>query len=103
MSLDAKSVQTLFHVNVERDYKERFKEYKSLKCTLAAEPLQFPALDAKEEAGVGRVKFGMKQVIEMRSGGAPKSYETDVTMFVSRKNFQTPWLIDRVVHEEKPK
>ena len=56
-----------------------------------------------EAGGVAKLKFGMKQVIEMESGGAPKDYETIVTMVVSRKNFQSPWLIDRVTLEEKPK
>jgi hypothetical protein len=45
----------------------------------------------------------MKQVVKMASGGAPTENETIVTMVVSRKNFQTPWLIDRVTHEAKPK
>jgi hypothetical protein len=39
----------------------------------------------------------------MKSGGAPKSLEYIVTMVVSRRAFQSPWLIDRVTYEPKPK
>jgi hypothetical protein len=102
-SLKSAAVQDLFQPKVERDYKERFKEYKSLKCTLGSEPPEFIALDAREEAGVARLKFPMKQVIEMRSGGAPKTSETMVTMLVSRKGYQTPWRINEMTAEEKPK
>jgi hypothetical protein len=45
----------------------------------------------------------MKQVVKMASGGAPETVETTVTMVVSRKDFQSPWLVDRVEHEVKPK
>jgi List-Bact-rpt repeat protein len=102
-SLKSSAVQDLFQPKVERDYKERFKEYKSLKCTLGSDPLEFIALDAREEAGVARLKFPMKQTIEMRSGGAPKTSETMVTMLVSRKGYQTPWRINELTAEEKPK
>jgi hypothetical protein len=45
----------------------------------------------------------MKQAIQMASGGAPATKELMVTMVVSRRDFQSPWLIDRVLYEEKPK
>ncbi len=94
-------IRRLFHLDNERELKARFREYKSLKCTVAAPP-EYDRLDAGP-AGGAQLKFGMKQVIEMRSGGAPKTLETIVTMLVSRKDFQSPWRIDRVDHAEKPK
>jgi hypothetical protein len=45
----------------------------------------------------------MKHVITMQSGGAPKTQELIVTMVLSRTEFQSPWVIDRVRAEEKPK
>jgi len=81
--------------------KDRFREYKSLQCTVAAPP-EFERLDARE-AGFAQVKFGMKQVIQMKSGGAPQTVETIVTMTVSRMDLQSPWLIDRLLHAPKPK
>ena len=81
--------------------RDQFKDYKSLRCTITSPP-KFDRLDASA-AGGAQLKFGMKQEIEMRSGGAPKVYETIATMVVSRMNFQTQWLIDRVRHDPKPK
>jgi hypothetical protein len=49
------------------------------------------------------LKFGVKQAIKMSSGGAPSEQEATVTMVVSRKDFESPWLIDRVSYEVKPK
>jgi len=102
-TLQPKAVQAVFQPKVERDYKARFKEYKSLKCLLAAEPLEYMAFDASEPAGVARLKFGMKQIIQWDSGGAPKALDLIVTMLVSRKNFQSDWLINEVNATEKPK
>ncbi len=65
-------------------------------------PSEYDRLDASP-AGAAQLKFGMKQAVEMRSGGAPKALDLMVTMVVSRKDFQSPWLIDRVTVEEKPK
>ena len=45
----------------------------------------------------------MKQVIQMKSNGAPQAVETIVTMVVSRTDLRSDWLIDRVQHEPKPK
>jgi hypothetical protein len=61
------------------------------------------AFDASEPAGVARLKFGMKQIIQWDSGGAPKALDLIVTMLVSRKNFQSDWLINEVNATEKPK
>jgi hypothetical protein len=100
-SLNPARVRGLFHLDNERELRTRYREYKSLKCTISSPP-EFDRLDASE-AGGAQLKFGMKQVLEMKSGGAPGPTEYIVTMVVSRKGFQTPWLIDRVNYEVKPK
>ena len=100
-TLKPATVRSLFHLDNEREFKEKYKEYKSLKCTVTAPPA-YDRLDASASGGA-QFKIGMKQVVEMRSGGAPNTVETIVTMVVSRKDFQSPWLIDRVSHEVKPK
>jgi len=97
------AVQHWFNTKVEREYKTRFSDMKSLKCILAEKPPEYITLEHSKEPGVAQLKFGMKQVIKMASGGAPNEQETIITMVLSRKNFQTPWLIDRVAAEEKPK
>jgi hypothetical protein len=92
----------MVYPNVPQDVlKDRFREYKSLQCTVTAPP-EFDRLDASE-AGFAQVKFGMKQVIQMKSGGAPQTVETIVTMVLSRMNLHSPWLIDRLNHDLKPK
>ena len=100
-TLKPATIRTFFHLDNERELKEKFKEYKSLKCTITAPP-EYDRLDSSA-AGGAQLKIGMKQVVEMRSGGAPATIETIVTLVVSRKDFQSPWLIDRLRHEEKPK
>jgi len=100
-TLKPESVRRLFHRDNERELKAQFKEYKGLKCTVTSPP-EYDRLDASP-AGGAQLKFGMKQAIQMASGGAPKDQETIVTMVVSRKDFQSDWLIDRVMHEVKPK
>ena len=82
-------------------HRELFRQYKSLKCTLAG-PLEYDRLDASS-AGGAQVKVGMKQQIEMKSGGAPKVLETIATIVVSRMSNQAPWLIDRLQVAQKPK
>jgi hypothetical protein len=84
----------------ERALQEQFRQYRSLKCSVKLPP-DYDRLDAGA-AGSAQVKFEMKQVIQARSGGAPKVNETIVTMVVSRMNFQSPWLIDRIQAELKP-
>jgi len=100
-SLKPATVRTLFHLDNERYLKDWMKEYKSLQCNVTS-PVEYDRLDASE-AGAAQVKFGMKQVVKMGSGGAPQTVETDVTMVVSRKDFQSPWLIDRLQAQPKPK
>ena len=94
-------VQKLFPLVNQGVLRDQFRQYKTLKCTLTA-PLEYERLDARP-AGGAQVKFGMKQVIQMRSGGAPQTVETIVTMVVSRTDLRNPWLIDRVRHDPKPK
>jgi hypothetical protein len=94
-------VQKLFPLVNQGVLRDQFRQYKTLRCTLAA-PLEYERLDARP-AGGAQVKFGMKQVIQMRSGGAPQTVETIVTMVVSRTDLRNPWLIDRVRHDPKPK
>jgi hypothetical protein len=100
-TLKPATVRSLFHLDNERELKEKYKEYKSLKCKVSAPP-EYDRLDASA-AGGAQFKIGMKQVVEMRSGGAPSTLDLMVTMVVSRKDFQSPWLIDRVSYEVKPK
>jgi len=100
-TLKPEAVRRLYHVDNERELKAKFKEYKSLSCKITS-PAEFDRLDAGP-AGAAQLKFGMKQAIKMSSGGAPAEQETIVTMLVSRKDFQSPWLIDRLSHEVKPK
>lgn len=100
-TLNPSVVRKLFHLDNERALRDQYKEYKSLKCTVASPP-EYDRLDSSE-AGGAQLKFGMKQATEMKSGGAPKSLEYIVTMVVSRRAFQSPWLIDRVIYEPKPK
>jgi hypothetical protein len=100
-TLNAATVRKLFHIDNERSLRDQYREYKSLKCTVSSQP-EYDRLDASA-AGAAQLKFGMKQVVEMRSGGAQRDHEFVVTTVVSRKEFQSPWLIDRVFYEVKPK
>jgi hypothetical protein len=100
-TLRPERVRALFHLDNERLLRDQYRETKSLKCTVSS-PLEYDRLDASA-AGAAQLKFGMKQAVEMRSGGAPKDPEYIVTMVVSRREFQSPWLIDRVFYEPKPK
>jgi len=100
-TLKPEKIRPLFNLDNQRELKAQFKEYKSLTCAVTSPP-EFVSIDPST-AGVARVKFGMKQTVQMKSGGAPDAYETIVTMILSRKDFQSPWLIDRVEHAPKPK
>ena len=100
-TLKAEAVRNLFPLAPMATYHEQFRQYKTLKCVITSKP-EFQRLDASATGGA-QVLFGMKQIIEMKSGGAPKVYETNVTMVVSRTSFQAHWFIDRLVAEQKPK
>jgi hypothetical protein len=97
-------IQKLFHLE-QRSLRDQFKEYKSLRCTITTDKPKFPVLSISPNGGAGsaQVLFDMKQVIEMKSGGAPKTIETNVTMYLSRAAQRDDWLIDRVLHVPKPK
>jgi hypothetical protein len=100
-TLKPEAVRNLFPLAPMATYREQFRQYKTLKCVITSKP-EFQRLDASATGGA-QVLFGMKQIIEMKSGGAPKVYETNVTMVVSRTSFQAHWFIDRLVAELKPK
>jgi predicted Ser/Thr protein kinase len=99
-TLDPERVRKLFPLADRRALTNQFKEYKTLKCSITAP--KFDRIDSSPSGGA-QVKADMKQVIEMKVGGAPKTYETIATIVVSRMSFQSPWLIDRVNHVAKPK
>jgi len=77
-----------------------FKQYKELKCSVG-EPLEYVRLDPGTSGGAA-VKFPMKQVVLMQSGGAQKVYQLIVDMNLSRKDDDSPWLIDKVEATLKP-
>jgi hypothetical protein len=99
-TLQPDRIRKIFPLADRTTLRNRFKEYKSLRCTVT--PPKFDRLDASP-AGGAQVKTEMKQVIEMKSGGAPTTQETVVTIVVSRMALRSPWLIDRVEHVAKPK
>lgn len=100
-SLKVEGIVKMFPLAPVETYRYQFRQYKTLKCSITSK-LEYVRLDARA-AGGAQVKFGMKQVIQMRIGGQPEVKETIVTMTLSRSDFQSPWLIDRIAAEEKPK
>jgi hypothetical protein len=98
---DPKVVRTLFPLAPMADLHAQFDQYKSLRCTLTSPPA-YDRLDASASGGA-QLKFGMKQQLQSRSGGAPQVLELIITMVASRKDFNSPWLIDRIQAESKPK
>jgi hypothetical protein len=100
-SRDPEVVQKLWPLAPMGILRDQFRQYKTLRCTITAPP-KFDRLDARP-AGGAQIEFGMKQEIEARSGGAPQVNETIVTMVVSRIDFKSPWLVDRVRSRPKPK
>lgn len=100
-TLDANRVKKLWPLAPMATLKMQFKTYKSLRCTITSPP-KFDRLDASASGGA-QVKFGLKQQILASSGGAPEVKEMEITMVVSRLNFQSAWQIDRILAVEKPK
>jgi hypothetical protein len=100
-SLKVEGILKMFPLAPVETYRYQFRQYKTLKCSITSKP-EYVRLDARSN-GAAQVKFGMKQVIQMRIGGQPEVKETIVTMTLSRTEFQSPWLIDRLAAEEKPK
>ena len=70
---------------------------------LSARLIHLQVTDHVKYTQLAAENHGMKQVIQMKSGGAPQTVETIVTMTVSRMDLQSPWLIDRLLHAPKPK
>jgi hypothetical protein len=100
-TLQPARVHKIFPTVDQRTLREQFRQYKSLKCTLAGPP-EYDRIDVNG-AGGAQLKVGMKQTIATQSGGAPQTVETIVTMIVSRIDNRSAWTIDRVKHEPKPK
>ena len=100
-TLKVEAIQKMFPLAPVETYRYQFRQYKTLKCSITEKP-EFVRLDARPN-GAAQVKYGMKQVIQMRIGGQPEVKETIVTMTLSRTDYRTPWLIDRLAAEEKPK
>jgi serine/threonine protein kinase len=100
-TLKPERVEALFPQSSPPRLRDQFRQYQKLKCTLTS-PLEFDRLDAGP-AGAAQVKVGIKHVVEMRSGGAPKAKEMIATLKVSRIDLRSDWLIDSVSYEEKPK
>ena len=100
-TLKVEEIQKMFPLAPAETYRYQFRQYKTLKCSITSKP-EFVRLDARS-AGAAQVKFGMKQVIQMGIGGDPQVKDTIVAMTVSRAGFRDPWLIDRIVVDEKPK
>jgi hypothetical protein len=100
-TLQPARLHRIFPTIDQRTLREQFSQYKSLKCVLAGPP-EYDRIDVKG-AGGAQLKVGMKQTIATRSGGAPQTVETIVTIIVSRIDNRSLWTIDRVKHEPKPK
>ena len=103
-TLKTDGIKEIFPLAPVATFREQFRQYKTLKCTITSKPEYDRPPDPNPTGSSGaQLKFGMKHEIQMRSGGAPLIQETIVTMVVSRTNFRTPWLIDRARSEQKPK
>ena len=89
----------------QRQLRDQFRQYQRLNCSITTEKPKFDnlAISAAGGSGTARVLFDMKQVIQMKSGGAPQTVETNVTMIASRPTQRDPWKIERVEHKPKPK
>ena len=102
-TLKPDSMRGLFSQLDERRLRDQFRQYKSLKCAITDKP-EFERLDINPAgSGGAQVKVGMKQTLQAQSGGAPEVKELMVTLIFSRTDRQSPWLIDRIRAEDKPK
>ncbi|HEY2433437.1 MAG TPA: hypothetical protein VGI12_12250 [Vicinamibacterales bacterium] len=103
-TLKTDGIKEIFPLAPVATYREQFRQYKSLKCTITSKPEYDRPPDPNPSGSSGaQLKFGMKHEIQMRSGGAPQIVETIVTMIVSRTDFRHPWVIDSTRAEQKPK
>jgi hypothetical protein len=94
-------IKEVFPLAPVETLKAQFSSYKSLKCTITA-PVEYDRITVKGSGGA-QIKFGMKQEMAIKVGGQPAVAEHIVTMSVSRRDLQKPWLIDWVNVEPKPK
>jgi hypothetical protein len=99
-TLKPQQIKVLFPLVPEKTLENAFKEYRSLKCTVTAP--EYDRIDVNGPGGA-QIRFNMKHDIVMKSGGAPKTQEFNVTAVVSRISRQAKWLIDRANFELKPK
>ena len=97
---DPARIQKVYPAANLRNLNEQFRQYKSLTCTIAGPP-EFVELDAT--GGTAKIEVGMKQVIETRSGGAPKIMELIVEAGLLRPDDRSLWRIGTAVHKTKPK
>jgi hypothetical protein len=86
----------------ERDLKEQFKQYKSVRCAVTPPKDEDYAQFEVRDAGAAQFTVAMKQEIETKIDG-PKKQETLVTVKVSRTDQRSAWFIDWVRHKPKPK
>jgi hypothetical protein len=101
-ALDPLRIQNVYPSANVRELREQFRQYKSLKCTITAPP-EFIELNADGNVGTARVNVGVKQILEMKSGGAPKTLETIAETTLLRPELRSAWRISKVVHKAKPK
>ena len=102
-TLKPEEVLKVFPRQDARTLKRQFEGYKSLKCAWTSEP-KYNRFDIGAENGAAsaQVQIGMKQTLQMRSGGAPKAPpETSVTIDLSRFDLRSRWKIDDMRAVEK--
>ncbi len=99
-SLNPTRVQEIFPNANVAELRKQFNGYKSLTCEMAKER-EFIQLDGTK--GAAHVRVGIKQTIQMRSGGAPQELETIADMTLSRPEARTTWRIVKLLHRPKPK
>ena len=81
----------------------RFDQYQSLKCSVTGAE-EYARFDLNPPgAGAAQVKFSMKQIVARKNGLRNSLLESLVTMVVSRYDRRSPWLVDRVSSEPKPR
>ena len=98
-AMDPLRIRKIFPSTDVSVLREQYRQYKSMKC--ATTPPEFVQLDA--DTGSAQVKVGLKQTLEMKSGGAPKVYETIASLKLLRPELRSSWFIGTMLHETKPK
>jgi hypothetical protein len=98
-AMDPLRIRKIFPSTDVSVLREQYRQYKSMKC--ATTPPEFVQLDA--DTGSAQVKVELKQTLEMKSGGAPKIYETIASFKLLRPERRSSWFIGTMNHETKPK